>query len=232
MPERTNFQKLRDLIYFNISGFYNIKGIKFYDFPDIGEWKRLLILNNLSTEVIADDFKLNISEKDINKNYLKFNLNKEFRLVISIGSKMWGQILHPIYWIKLLNQLHEETSIKVVFIGNKKDWELTEYIANRSKIKSINLCGETSINESFSILNKVGRYFGYDSGPMHLAVSAGCKLVAIFSDQSPINKWYPFGNENNIIRISSDLKNIIKDHDINKTEYEKIWIKLIKILNY
>ena len=145
---------------------------------------------------------------------------------------MWGQILHPIYWIKLLNQLHEETSIKIVFIGNKKDWELTEYIANNSKIKSINLCGETSINESFSILNKIGRYFGYDSGPMHLAVSAGCKLVPLFSNQSPLAKWYPFGNEKNVIRISSDVKNFFEIHDFNNSEYEKIWTRLIKIINY
>lgn len=47
--------------------------------------------------------------------------------------------------------------------------------------KSINLVGLTTLRQTMAILKKSDLYLGGDTGPMHMAVAAGCRGVAWFS---------------------------------------------------
>ena len=148
MPIRNKYQKIRDFIILKIIGF-KINGLILKENNIYEEWKRLLINNNLPTDVTINDFRLinNYSEN----LYKKFNYLDEFNIVISLGSKTLGQILHYKYWVLILSNLRKH-NIKVIFIGGDIDYEFTNLIKNKSQINSINLSGKTTICESSFIL--------------------------------------------------------------------------------
>ena len=64
----------------------------------------------------------------------------------------------------------------------------------------VNLCGKTSLKESFGVLSHAGVFFGYDAGPLHMAVASGCKTVSIWGP-SLFDKWAPqFSDRHSFVR--------------------------------
>ncbi|AKD24653.1 ADP-heptose:LPS heptosyltransferase [Polynucleobacter duraquae] len=223
MPERTVYQRTRDKLFFYTAGVRKIVGLNAYTKEGQPEWQRLLAINNLNQEVRLEDFRLDIPLSKIEQAYRKFGLNEEYKLVVSVGTtKSWAQWDQE-KWVQLLSRLYLSTGVKIVFIGSAGDWSSTELIIKKSNIDAKNLCGKTTISESYSILSKVNRFLGYDSGPMHLAVSSKCRIISIFSDHAVVGKWYPFGQEDNVIRVADG-------QNVNSIELERVWSKLLQIM--
>lgn len=64
----------------------------------------------------------------------------------------------------------------------------------------VNAAGQTNIIESAAVLARCGLYLGNDTGTMHLAASMGVPCVALFTSRENRDTWYPWGDDNAILR--------------------------------
>lgn len=86
---------------------------------------------------------------------------------------------------KLGDKIFERLNIPIVLTGGENDIALAENIAGLMKHKPFILCGKTDLKTLGAIFKKAMCVISNDSGPMHLAVAVGTKVVAIFGPTSP-----------------------------------------------
>ncbi len=79
----------------------------------------------------------------------------------------------------------EKTGMPIVITGAEKDKETAKAIAAKMKKKPVITCGRTDINILAGILRLSDIVVTADSGPMHLAVAVGARVVTIFGPTSP-----------------------------------------------
>lgn len=100
-------------------------------------------------------------------------------------------------WINLLILLKDK-GYKLVLLGSKDDQNYSKKIISEGMLKDksfkniINLCGETSLNELFSILSYGSLFIGLNSGMTHIANILGIKSVSIMlsTDNPRTNPYY------------------------------------------
>ena len=99
----------------------------------------------------------------------------------------------------------------VVFLGDSRDKEYSDYISSRADVPSINLCGMTGILEAVAIQQRLVLFVGNDSGLGHMASAAGTPTITIFGTGEP-ERYRPWGErslwlqgkDNNLINIQVD----------------------------
>ncbi len=78
--------------------------------------------------------------------------------------------------------------ISVSLIGSKEDRQAGERIATGAAFEGAqrvsNLCGVFRLTALYERFRAVSLYIGFDSGPMHMAASAGVPLIALMGPQS------------------------------------------------
>jgi len=86
---------------------------------------------------------------------------------------------------QLIDALTDAFGAKVVITGAAKDIPLAEEISNMTHKKPLISCGKTTIKRLGALLSKAKLVISNDSGPMHLAVAVGAKVIALFGPTSP-----------------------------------------------
>jgi heptosyltransferase-3 len=82
----------------------------------------------------------------------------------------------------------------VIFLGDKRDKEHSDYISSKTDVPCINLCGRTSILEAVAIQQCLEFLVGNDSGLGHLASAAGIPTLTVFGTGEP-DRYRPWGNK-------------------------------------
>ncbi|MEA3306035.1 MAG: lipopolysaccharide heptosyltransferase II [Candidatus Omnitrophota bacterium] len=95
----------------------------------------------------------------------------------------------------LADTLIEKYGIKIVITGAERDKVLAGEISRGMKNKAVSLCGRTSIRELAAVLERAKLVISGDSGPMHIGVSVGTNVVALFGPTSA-EITGPYGNGN------------------------------------
>ena len=90
----------------------------------------------------------------------------------------------------LLALLCREAGLPLVVLGGPADFAETDRLCTGVEGKVLNLCGQTSLRETIGLLSRAAVFFGYDGGPLHMAVAAGCKTVSVWGP-SLFEKWAP-----------------------------------------
>jgi ADP-heptose:LPS heptosyltransferase len=125
-------------------------------------------------------------------------------IVCGPGTKMqakdWGQD----NWRALLARLSAQyPSYGLALIGAKEDAEVSDYAARdwagQNGNRPVNLCGKLSPRETAAVFEHASVFLGPDSGPMHLAASAGTPCVICFSARGLPGVWYPAGQNHRIV---------------------------------
>ncbi|MBL7071166.1 MAG: lipopolysaccharide heptosyltransferase II [Candidatus Omnitrophica bacterium] len=96
---------------------------------------------------------------------------------------------------ELADKLIEKYGVKILITGAEKDKTLTEAIMKDMKNKPTSVCGKTGLRELASIFERARLVVSGDSGPMHIAVSTGVNVVALFGPTSP-DITGPYGKGN------------------------------------
>lgn len=96
---------------------------------------------------------------------------------------------------ELADRLIERYGVKVLITGAEKDRNLAEGIMRNMNNRPISLCGRTSLRELASIFERAKLVVSGDSGPMHIAVSVGTNVVALFGPTSA-DITGPYGSGN------------------------------------
>jgi lipopolysaccharide heptosyltransferase II len=96
---------------------------------------------------------------------------------------------------QLADSLVERYGVKILITGAEKDRPLADEISQKMKNKSISICGKTEMRELATVFKKADLVISGDSGPMHIAVSTGAKVIALFGPTSArITGPYGAGN--------------------------------------
>jgi ADP-heptose:LPS heptosyltransferase len=143
-------------------------------------------------------FSVSPSSLDECRDYLmKFlpNTEKSQKYRICIGHACSDlsreRMLAPEHWEKVFrSRLDPSFSGEILFLGAKKDKELASKIISRvsavfNNAKFINLCGETSLEESLSVLSKSDEFWGVDSSLNHYARIFRLKCVSFWGPTDP-----------------------------------------------
>lgn len=111
-------------------------------------------------------------------------------------AKDWGRD----NWRDLLTQLHAAyPDHGLVLIGAREDAEVAGYAAGQWTGPKVDLCGRLAPRETAAVLEGAAVFLGPDSGPMHLAASAGCPCVIAFSARGLPGAWFPFGSQHQVV---------------------------------
>ena len=81
-----------------------------------------------------------------------------------------------------------QTDGLVVFLGARDEWTEYEKFATE---RTINLCGETSLQEVWYVLHHAQAVFSTDTGLMHMAGAVNANVTAIFGPSHPLRKCPP-----------------------------------------
>ncbi|MFC1590831.1 lipopolysaccharide heptosyltransferase II [Candidatus Omnitrophota bacterium] len=78
-----------------------------------------------------------------------------------------------------------EFGLKIVITGAKKDIRLAEAISSVMKEPPVIVCGDTTLGQLGALMKRADLVIANDTGPMHIAVAMGSRVIALFGPTSP-----------------------------------------------
>lgn len=82
----------------------------------------------------------------------------------------------------------------IVFLGDSRDKECSDFISSRVKLPCFNLCGMTNILQAVAVQKYLTVFIGNDSGLGHMASAAGVATITIFRTGEP-DRYRPWGEK-------------------------------------
>jgi heptosyltransferase-3 len=214
MPQRTLVQRLRDAVFFAVAGLPCMRGIwpgrrgnvhmEVGGTPEQRESEASRLLRSIGfnpKDLRADLFSLNLDAREVAcaEVVLKDLDPQRPFIALSVGAKVaakdWGQDR----WVEFIELLrvtsHDEA---LVFVGSEDEADRCQQLLALWPSGGLNLCGKLSPRQSAAVLAHSSLFVGHDSGPMHLASSAGVPCISIFAARNKPGIWFPYGNEENV----------------------------------
>ncbi len=179
--------------------------------------------------------------KELKKEF-EFLYNKKLKRVILApgGAKNYlrDDFLRrwPIENYVELTKLLLKNGNEVILIGSNSDKWCNEYF---SGLNVLNLIGKTSLTDLISICNVSDLLVTHDSGPLHIGIISGIKVLGIFGptmpyEKIPPNSYFIWGGEELACRPCYDGKNYApcKDNRCMKNiSPEHVYRKINNTLN-
>lgn len=220
MSGRTNVATARrNLLFFKLCGVRSFVGVPLT--PEMHEWKIVgpgdmreseteRIVRNLAPLGPVDiesptswNLGLTATEKETARAALGTLAGKSL-IVCGPGTKMQAKDWGRENWQALIRELNARyTGVGLVMIGAKEDVEVSDFASSEWTGPKVNLCGKLTPRESAAVF-AIARdshcvFLGPDSGPMHLAASAGVPCVIGFSARGLPGVWFPAGSNHKVI---------------------------------
>jgi len=95
--------------------------------------------------------------------------------------------------------LWEKYRMKSVCIGGSADASLGDRIVSGAGPAAVSAMGKLSIMASAELIGQCRLLISNDSAPLHLAVSVGTPVIAIFGPTSPSFGFYPWGEGHTVL---------------------------------
>ncbi|MCS7338899.1 MAG: glycosyltransferase family 9 protein, partial [Verrucomicrobiae bacterium] len=100
----------------------------------------------------------------------------------------------------LLRQLaSEDKQLVFVILGSRHETQLGATLAGAAPGRSLDLTGQTSLQEMIEILRLSAVVVSNDTGPMHVAAALGRPVVALFGPTEP-RRTGPYGQLENVLQ--------------------------------
>ncbi|MDP9050433.1 MAG: glycosyltransferase family 9 protein [Acidobacteriota bacterium] len=121
-------------------------------------------------------------------------------IVCGPATKMQAKDWERDKWRELLRRMNATyPGYGLALVGAREDAEFSDYAAQEWRGPKVNLCGTISPRETAAVMEHADVFLGPDSGPMHLAASAGVACVIAFSAHGLPGVWWPNGNQHQIV---------------------------------
>jgi len=122
----------------------------------------------------------------------------DFIVILNPGGN-WG----PKRWVlerfaEVGDRLVEQYKARIIITGGLKDEQRAKQIAALMKHQPISFCGMTDLNKLGALLDRADLVISADSGPMHIAVARGTKVIGLFGPTSP-RITGPYGRGNHAV---------------------------------
>lgn len=155
------------------------------------------VAQHLGCSVNDVQFPIHNTESEIKKivaiaNHAGLRLENPY-IVLAPGTNWPSKCWPPSHFATLADLLYDQNVIPVI-IGGPNDQRLAQEIIAHTKIPPVDLTGKTSMKQLAYMIKKSQVFVGGDTGPMHLAVAVGTKVVALFGPTDPKRNG-PYGKE-------------------------------------
>jgi ADP-heptose:LPS heptosyltransferase len=121
------------------------------------------------------------------------------------GRKRWDETK----FARLADEISQRDRLKIIFSGDRSDWEVAERICTKMKAEAVNLCGKTTLLQSAAIIRDALLVIVNDSAPLHLASYFNKPVIGIFGLTDPA-QYGPWGTQG----IAISKKDLV-DKDVN-----------------
>jgi ADP-heptose:LPS heptosyltransferase len=184
--------------------------------------KFLDIAKFLGADIKKVDFKLNIPDEDKNfvEKFLDDNQIKEkkFIIIAPFSSKDFRQWSYKNY-AKLIDMLYQNYNLKIIVDGTKEQISKILKIHELCLNKPIISCG-INLRRLACLIKKSALFIGCDSAPMHISVTVGTPVVAIWVPSNPYDpeKLGPYGNDHIVVRKCENVEEVFNacKHQLKK----------------
>ena len=102
------------------------------------------------------------------------------------------------HWIGLIDQL-QQAGYRAVLVGGPGEAGEAAAIAHACERTPLVLTGKTTLGQLAAVLTESTLMIGSDSGPLHLAVALGTRVVGLYGATSPV-RYGPFGQPDAVRR--------------------------------
>lgn len=114
--------------------------------------------------------------------------------IINPGAKFKAQCWPPERFGVVANYIAKRYHASIVVTGTSSERKIADKVVKASGGTSINLAGETTIQELIELLRSAKGCVTNDTGTMHLAAMVGVPTVAVFSTRHSPTHWTPLGS--------------------------------------
>ncbi|WP_165235070.1 glycosyltransferase family 9 protein [Aquisphaera insulae] len=101
------------------------------------------------------------------------------------------------HWNALAQRFLQE-GWRIVVVGGPDDLALSEALPRHDRLR--NVAGKLSVTQTAALLERADLFIGADSGPAHLAASAGTLSVILFSGTNHAAQWRPWSRHSLVLR--------------------------------
>lgn len=130
--------------------------------------------------------------------FVKNNLSNKLIIAVHPGAKGEGKRWASGNYIKLCKEIRRRFDCRFIIIGGDDELLLKQSIANGIGENAV-LLDSSSLFQTASVLKKCNLFIGNDSAPMHLSVTLGVPVIALWS-YTDFYRTSPYGGGNVIIR--------------------------------
>ncbi len=109
-------------------------------------------------------------------------------------AKIWPQR----HWVSFIDQLHQ-TGYRAVLVGGPDEVSKAAQISQACREPPLVLTGKTTLGQLAAVLEQCALMVGSDSGPLHLAVALGRRVVGLYGATSWV-RYGPFGQPDAVRR--------------------------------
>ncbi len=118
-------------------------------------------------------------------------------LAVHLGAGTAAKRWPPSHWNTLIQRfLHD--GWRVVVVGGPEDPLADEVLPHHDRLRD--LTGRLTVTQTTALLERADLFIGADSGPAHLAASAGTLSVILFSGTNQPHQWRPWSRHSMILR--------------------------------
>jgi heptosyltransferase I len=119
-------------------------------------------------------------------------------VALILGSS-WLSRLWPVqYYIDLILLLKKKYNLNCVLVGGPAESNYAKQIKEGCAVPVVDFVAKTSLRELVELFRLCAFAFGPDSGPMHIAAAAGCRVISIWGATSALRSA-PYRNEDLLV---------------------------------
>ena len=109
----------------------------------------------------------------------------------------------------LADRLVAEKQVTIIFTGSRADYATVSRIMNMMKQHAENWAGDTTLKELAALASQADLFVTTDTGPMHVAVAAQAKVLALFGPTAPWRTG-PYGPSHIVVRAGIECSPCFK----------------------
>lgn len=118
-------------------------------------------------------------------------------LAVHLGAGTAAKRWSPSRWRALVGKFLAD-GWRVVLIGGPEDVEAGATVPRHDRLRD--WTGRLSVTQTAALLERAELFIGADSGPSHLAASAGVPSVVLFSGTNRVAQWRPWSRRSLVLR--------------------------------
>ena len=118
-------------------------------------------------------------------------------LAVHLGAGTAAKRWPPRHWNTLIQRFLQD-GWRVVVVGGPEDPPAAEVLARHERLRD--WTGRLTVTQTTALLERADLFIGADSGPAHLAASAGTLSVILFSGTNQPHQWRPWSRHSMILR--------------------------------